>query len=177
MRLILFILFAVTHSVVFYAVANFVFMGIAMVLAIVQPYKVEFAIYNAVDLVFVLTVALLCSTAFFYNTATEKACYSIEIAVIVKCLLGSLPLLYLVVIFLHWICSRKGIGQRLVKGIKGWVRRFCIQTQGSKLKESLPDRLVNFHLYHDPMTNNAENTERFSDQEYSNIGKDSDLVK
>ena len=122
-------------------------------------------------------MALWCSTALFHNIATAKARYLLKVSVIVGCLVGSLPLLYLVAIFLHWICSRKGIGQRLVKGIKGWVRRFCIQTQGSKLKESLPDRLVNFHLYHDPMTNNAENTERFSDQEYSNIGKDSDLVK
>ena len=58
MRLILFILFAATHGVVFYALANFVFVGVAMILALVQPYKAEFAIYNAVDSVFVLTMAL-----------------------------------------------------------------------------------------------------------------------
>ena len=42
----------------FYALANFVFVGVAMILALVQPYKAEFAIYNAVDSVFVLTMAL-----------------------------------------------------------------------------------------------------------------------
>ena len=52
--------------------ANFVFMGVAMVFAIVQPYKAEFAIYNVVDLVFVLTMALLCSTAFFIIQQQKK---------------------------------------------------------------------------------------------------------
>ena len=177
MRPILFILFAVTYGVVFYALANFVFVGVAMVLAIVQPYKAEFAIYNAVDLVFFLAMALLCSTAMLYNIVTAKARYFLEISILIGCLVESLPLLYLVAIFLHWICSRKGIGQRLVKSIKGWVKRFCIKTHGRRLEESLPDRVVNFHLYHDAMTNNTENTEQCSDQAYSNIGKDSDLVK
>ena len=54
-RLILFILFAFTHSGYYYAVGILVLIGVAMLLAIFQPYKEEFSTYNAVDSVFILT--------------------------------------------------------------------------------------------------------------------------
>ena len=167
LRFIMFVLFAITRSAVFYAMAGLVFIGVAMILAIVQPYKTEFAVYNVVDSVFILTMAMWCGTAVFYTTAQAKGRYLLVISVIVSYLVAALPLLYLGVIFLHWICSRRGIGQRLFQSIKSRMQRFCRRAHGIGLEESLPDRVINLHLYQDfPVANNSE---RFSDQSYSSI--------
>ena len=167
LRFIIFLVFAITRSAAFYAVAGLVFIGVAMILAIVQPYKAAFAVYNVVDIVFVLTMAMWCGTAVFYIIAKAKGRYLLVVSLIVSSLVGALPLLYLVAILLHWICSRRGIGQRLVQSVKSRIGSVCKRAHSTGLEESLPDRIINLHLYQDyPMANNSE---RFSDQAYSSM--------
>ena len=144
LRFSLFILFAFTLSAVFYAVTILAVIGVAMLLVIVQPYKAEFAAYNVVDSVLILTLAMWCGSAMFFNIAATKAHRLLNTSLIVSILLAVLPLLYLVVIFLHWICSRKGNKRRLVQSIIG---RVCRRIQGAGLEESLPDRLINPYRY------------------------------
>ena len=164
LRFILFLVFAITRSSVFYAVAGLVFIGMAMILAIVQPYKAAFAVYNVVDIVFVLTMAMWCGTAMFYAMAIAKGRYLLVVSLIISYLVAALPLLYLVAILLHWICSRRGIGRRLVQSVKRQIGSVCRRAHSTGLEESLPDRVINHHDY--PMANNSE---RFSDQAYSSV--------
>jgi len=152
LRFTLFILFAVTLSAVFYAVAILALIGIAMLLVIVQPYKAEFSSYNVVDSVLILTLAMWCGSAVFFNMAATKAHRLLNTSLIVSFLLAVLLLLYLVVIFLHWICSRKRNKRRLVQSIIG---RICWQKQAAGLGESLPDRLVNPYRYISEEENHA----------------------
>ena len=169
-RLTLFILGAVTRNATLYVLAILFFIGLAMLLAIIQPYKTEFAAYNVVDLVFVLTMAMWCGALVFFNTAAVKARYLLKASVIVSILLAVLPLLYLVVIFLRWICSRNKVVQKLVQRIK---RRACNQTHGTGLEESLPDRLINPCFYQDDGDfSMANSSERFNDQIYSSVNSD-----
>ena len=118
-----------------------------------------------------------CGTVLCINTAAEKADYLVEAFAILSFLLGTLPLLYLVVIILHWICSCRGVGQRLVRRIKSRIRSMYKQGYCIGLEESLPDRLINPHFYQDdgdyPMANN---TERFSGQTYSSINDEESTV-
>ena len=169
-RLTLFILSAFTRNATLYVLAILFFIGLAILLAIIQPYKTEFAAYNVVDLVFVLTMAMWCSALVFFNTAVVKARYLLKVSIIVSILLAVLPLLYLVVIFLRWICSHNKVVQKLVQRIK---RRACNQTHGTGLEESLPDRLINPCFYQDDgdffMANSSE---RFNDQLYSSVNSD-----
>ena len=176
MRLILFFLFAFTLSAAFYAVAILALIGIAMLIIIVQPYKAKFTSYNTVDSVFILTLAMWCGTAVFFNIAASKAHRLLKTSLLVSFLVAVLPLLYLVVIFLHWICSRWGFGQRLVYVIKSQIGRVCKQTHDTRLDESLPDRLINPCRYNKDENHaayyGATSTEGFSDQVYSRIGDD-----
>ena len=144
LRFMLFILFAFTLSAVFYAVAILAVIGVAMLLVIVQPYKAEFAAYNVVDSVLILTLAMWCGSAVFFNIAATKAHRLLNTSLIVSFLLAVLPLLYLVIIFLHWICSCKGNKRSLLQSIQG---RICRRVQGTRLEESLPDRLINPYRY------------------------------
>ena len=169
-RLVLIFLFAVTNSVAYYATAMSVLIGVTMLLAIFQPYKAEFRTYNAVDSGFILTLAMWYVTALFFSKTPVKSHKLLDATVVVSFLLAALPLLYLVVIFGHWIFSRTGAGQRLVQSIKSHIGRVCRRTRGTRLEESLPDRLIILHLYHDDGDfSMANNSERFSDQAYSSI--------
>ena len=170
MRLILFILFALTHSAYYYAVGILVLIGVAMLLAIFQPYKAEFSTYNAVDSVFILTLAMWYGTVLCLNIAAVKIRRLLKTSAIVSFLVATLPLLYFGVVILHWICTRRGVGQRLFQSIKGRIggKAYC-----TGLEESLPDRLINPSLYHDdgdyPMANY---TERFNNQAYTSINSE-----
>ena len=141
-----------------------------MLLAIFQPYKAEFRSYNAVDSVFILTLAMWYVTALFFSKIPGEFHKVLDATVIVSFLLAALPLLYLVVIFGHWICSRTGAGQRLVQSIKSRMQSVCRRAHGTRLEESLPDRLINLHLYHDDGDfSMANDSEKFSEQAYSSI--------
>ena len=173
-RLILISLFAVTRGVTYYLTAISVLIGGAMLLAIFQPYKTQFRSYNAVDSVFILTLAMLHVTILILSKTPGK---SHKVTVIVTFLLAALPLLYLVVIFGHWICSRTGAGQRLVQSIKSRMQSVCRRARGTRLEESLPDRPINVHLYHDDGDfSMANNSERFSEQAYSSIENEESTV-
>ena len=170
-RLIFFILIAITRNAVFYALAVLLLVSVAISLAIVQPYKAEFAVYNVVDLVFVLAMAMWCGAAVFYCTAAVKARYLLKTSVVVLSLLAVLPLLYLVVIFLRWICSRNKVGQKLVQIIKSQIGSVCRRTHGTKLEESLPDRLINPRFYQEDFSM-ANSSDRFYNQAYSSVSND-----
>ena len=168
LRLILAISFAITRSVVFYGLAILVLISVAILITIIQPYKTEFAVYNAIDSVFILVLAMWYGTAVFYYTAAITANYLVKTSVIVSSLVGTLPLLYFIVIFLCWICSCTEVGQKLVKSIKSQIGRFCRQEHNTRPDESLPDRLINLHLY-DSNDSMANSTDSFRDQAYSII--------
>ena len=172
-RVLLCIVFAITRSVVFYAVALFVLIGVAMLLVIVQPYKAEFAVYNVVDTIFVLVLAMWFGTVAFVSLAVVKAHNLVRASETASFLVGTLPLLYFIVVFLHWVCSRREIGRRIAESFRSQTGRVYRRANGTSLEESLPDRLINLHLYQDNEDFRiANNNERFNDQEYSNIAND-----
>ena len=163
-RLVLLTLLVSIHSVAFYGTATFVLVGVAMLLAIFQPYKADFNTYNTVDLVFMLTLAMWFGTVAFFDTIAMKSREVLDITATVLFLLAALPLLYLVVIFGHWICSRTGVGQ----SIKSRMQSVCRRAHGTRLEESLPDDDGQFSM--------ANNSEKFSDQAYSSIENEKSTV-
>ena len=135
-----------------------------MLLAIFQPYKADFNTYNTVDLVFMLTLAMWFGTVAFFNTIAMKSREVLGITATVLFLLAALPLLYIIVIFGHWICSHTGAGQ----SIKSRMQSVCRCTHGTRLEESLPDDDGQFSM--------ANNSERFSEQAYSSIKNEESTV-
>jgi len=61
--------FALTLSAYYYAVGIVMLIATAMLVAIIQPYKPKFAVYNAVDSVLILTLAMWYDTVLCINIA------------------------------------------------------------------------------------------------------------
>ena len=78
LRLMFIILFASVRNGMFCAMAILLLMGIVMVIARVQPYKAEFAAYNAIDSIFILALAMWYGTLVCLSIAAVKAPQSSE---------------------------------------------------------------------------------------------------
>jgi len=151
-RILLFTIFALSQTAMFYGAALFVFIVLVMAIVIVQPYKPRFSTYNAVDSVLVLMMALWCATVVCITIAGLKAHRWRKWLLALLFIVVTLPLFYIFFIALHWICSRRQFGQRMIGRVRGWIRERHRQTIGADLEESLPDRLINPDEYEEDLT-------------------------
>ena len=146
-RILLFILFVLSQTALFYGAALFVFIPLVMTIVIVQPYKPRFSTYNVVDSVLVLLMALWCATVVCINIAELKAHKWSKFFASLSYILGVLPLFYISFVTLHWMCSQRVFGQRMIGRVHTWIGGNNRQMGAAGLEESLPDRLINPNEY------------------------------
>ena len=147
-RFILFVAYAFTVNVVFYAVAPFILIVFAMLIAIVQPYKAQFAVYNKVDTVFILLLALWCCVVLLTEVTSLKDHRYQHSSFVASFVVAVLPLFYITAITLHWLCSRTKIGRNIIRKIQGCVQHQpSFQLQDTNDEDALPHRLSNPEQY------------------------------
>ena len=83
------VLFAVTPSDMYCAVAILALIGVVMLIARVHPYKTEFAAYNAIDFIFILALAMWYGTMVCLSIAAVKAHSLVETFITVSFLVAS----------------------------------------------------------------------------------------
>ena len=150
-RILLFILFVLSQTALFYGAALFVFIPLVMTIVIVQPYKPRFSTYNVVDSVLVLLMALWCATVVCINIAELKAHKWSKFFASLSYILGVLPLFYISFVTLHWMCSQRVFGQRMIGRVHGWIAGNRRQIVATGSVESLPDRLINPEEYEEDL--------------------------
>ena len=89
LRLIFIIVFASIRNGMFCAVVILLLIGVAMLVARVQPYKAEFAAYNAIDSIFILALAMWYGTMVCLSIAAVKAHSLVETFITVSFLVAS----------------------------------------------------------------------------------------
>ena len=147
-RIISFFVLALTVDVLFFAVGQFMLIVFAMLIAIIQPYKAEFAIYNIVDTVFILILALWYCTLLCLEVASLKDHRYTSTSKVAMTVVAILPLFYITAITLHWLCSRTKIGRNMIRKIQGCVQhRPSSQLQDVNDEDFLPHRLSNPEQY------------------------------
>ena len=152
-RISLFFIYALSQTKLFYGTALFVFIPLAMAIAIMQPYKPRFSTYNAVDSVLVLLAALLCATFVCANFAELRAHkLLIMFFTSLSYIVGVLPLFYVSFITLHWMCSQRQFGQRMIGRLRSRIEENRRQMVAVGSEESLPDRLINPEEYEEDLT-------------------------
>ena len=152
-RILLFIIFALTPTAMFYSAALLLFMPLVIALVIMQPYKPRFSTYNAVDTVLVLLLALMCATGVSIDTAGREAHRWLTFSISLAFIVAVIPLFYISVVTLHWMCSQRPFGQRMLERVHGWIAENHTQMVDTGSEESLPDRLINPEEYDEDLTN------------------------
>ena len=109
-----------------------------------QPYKPRFSTYNAVDSVLFLLLALLCATIVCINTARQEVHRWLNFSISLAFIVAVLPLFYISAVTLHWMCSQRPFGQRMLwEGSHGgWIAENHRQMVAAGLEKSLPNRLI-----------------------------------
>ena len=171
-RIISFFVFALTLDALGYAVCLFILIVFAMLIAIIQPYKAEFAVYNIVDTVFILILALYYCTLMCVDIASMKDHRYKTSSKVAMGVVAVSPLLYITAVTLHLVCSRTKIGRNMIRKIQGCVQHQpFLQLQGVNDEGSLPHRLSNPEQYNceDPVAaGKAENSRCSSDNSSDN---------
>ena len=144
-RILLYIIFAFKPTELFYGTALLVVIPLVMAIVILQPYKLRFSTYNAVDSVLLLLLASLFVTFLcFVMSGLEDRKWQ-QCFAILSFIVGVLPLFYISFVTLHWICGSRRLFGRQMMG--GRVAKNHGQRGGSGSEESLPDRLLNPEEY------------------------------
>ena len=104
-RILLFIVFSLSLTGLFYGAAVLVFIPLVIAIVVVQPYKPRFSTYNAVDSVLVLLLALTCATAVCIDLAGQEAHRWLKFSILLAFIVAVVPLIYISVVTLHWMCS------------------------------------------------------------------------
>ena len=152
-RILFFVTYVLSHTELFYGATLFVFLPLVIIIVIVQPYKPSYSTYNAVDSVLVLLAALWCATAVCISIADLKARKWIMFFASLSYIVAILPLFYIFFITLHWMCSRKELGRRMIGSVQGSIEESRMHIGTADSEESLPDRLINPDDYEEDPTN------------------------
>ena len=139
-RIILLLFYSITldSSCVPFAIISIV--CIIVFTAVIQPYKRHLLKYAKLDITFWGFLALFYAADEIASHGSLKPTLQVKAANVIRFAAGTLPLLYMICISVHWILSR-------MKKMKAFVRRLKARRR-SYLKieseeETLPDRLMN----------------------------------
>ena len=102
-KITLFLVYAVTLSGLFYAVGTVGLVLLAMLIVIVQPYKVKFATYNTTDSVLILLLAGWYASVLCLSVSSSKSFKFVKVSFIIIALTAILPLSYILVVIMHWL--------------------------------------------------------------------------
>ena len=84
-----------------YVLLTILLIGVVVLIMVVQPYKN--ASHNTIDSLFILTLAVFTASLTSISLSVERQHAQSHAALILVVLSGTLPLLYLTVILLHWV--------------------------------------------------------------------------
>ena len=145
-RILCYFIYALTFSSFVYAMITIGLIGVAALIVVVQPYKM--AAHNTIDTVFMLTMAVhtACITSLSLSIDRQRIQHQVALSLVI--LSGTLPLFYLLAIFLHWVYQRR-VFNRVWRMCKKWKCCNVKQKREGRfeLSESLPDRVANPDQY------------------------------
>ena len=102
-KIMLFFVFAVTLGELFHAIGTVGLLLLAILIAIVQPYKKKFDAYNTTDTVLILLLAAWFASMLCFYMLHAKSLKFAQMSMIIGGLTAILPLFYIVVVILHWL--------------------------------------------------------------------------
>ena len=138
-HIICFFVFALTLNALGYTVCLFLLIVFAKLIAIIQPYKAKFVVYNTV---FILILALWCCALMCVDIASMKDHRYKTTSKVAMGVVAVLPLLYITTVTFHWLCSQTKIGRNMIRKIWGCVQHWpSFQLQDVNDEGSLPHRL------------------------------------
>ena len=102
-KISLLFMYVVTLSELYYAIVTVGLLLVAMLIVIVQPYKIQFATYNTTDSVLIVLLAALYASLLCFSVSSIRNLKFVNLSLIFIALTAILPLFYVFVITIHWL--------------------------------------------------------------------------
>ena len=130
-RIVLFTLYSITLTSLFYTFATILFISMAILLVTIRPYKERYAVYNKVDAIMILIQALSTSSILCKIFADIKGERFKTFSMFLVAFFAIAPLLYVVAITGHWAYSNKKL-RGLARRLKSRMIERSLRSSGEK---------------------------------------------
>ena len=117
-KICIIVVYGMTLSIYLYAFQTVTIMILAIVVLVLKPYKAQWALYNTIEPVMILFVAMCSGALLCINLASVEAFEFIYFSAVLSFIVAVLPLLYIIGIFLLWLFKQHRIFIRVVKVLK-----------------------------------------------------------
>ena len=121
-RLFLICIGACTLDSMYYPLATIVLVVIALLFMVIQPFKETKSHLSAVNVFFILLLALTYASLIGIQQSTKKF-YNVFIAI--GCISGIFPLCYIAALIVHWMYSHRRFGSELIKRVVAWKHGYA----------------------------------------------------
>ena len=148
-RVLGFVTFAACPTGLFFVFFTIWLLLFAMMLAIAQPYKSNFAHYMPVTMTFFLLLAIGTSAIAGVNIAAIKTRQFTTTCAAVVFIVVITTLIYISVHAVQWVVVRRKFGVEFLSRIRALRRGYEWWVSDGGVEESLPDRINNPQLYHE----------------------------
>ena len=142
-RIILLMVFASTYNSLYYALGMIAMLAFSVLYIVFKPYKSKFSMYNTVEAVLYLTLAMLHGAVVSINIAAIKNIQYVNLTHWMTCIITMVPLIYIVVITIAWVITHSKHGRKLVAHFRECRKIRSFSDSESQMSEGLPDRLLN----------------------------------
>ena len=110
-RIVIVVAYAVTLTTFYYALGLVLLIVLALIVIVVKPYRN--IVYNRVDTVLILLLAMVYSSILIYNIASVKESRHVKATLSMSFIVAALPLVYLFFICVYWVLTRSLVQDRL----------------------------------------------------------------
>lgn len=141
LRIILPLVYSFTLGSVFLPLAVIIIFIFVMILITVKPYKPAYSHFIKFDVTFLLLLALFYLSMISIDVSSIKDHRLVRASYYLTIVFGVVPLLYVVLVVLYWIISKRNHGPELIRRFLAFWR-FQHFRQESMEYDEVPDRLL-----------------------------------
>ena len=117
-RVIGFVVYAFAHNIIFFYLAAVILLLLVLLIVNVQPFKAPVAHYSKINATFFSLLILIYIVICGWDVAGYKVQQFLQVFYVLIIFAGTVPLLYTLLMILHWIYSHSGLGSRLASRIR-----------------------------------------------------------
>ena len=115
--------YAFAHNIICIYLAAVVLLLLVLLIVNVQPFKAPVAHYSKINATFFSLLILVCIVVCGKGVAGIKAQQFLQVFFVLLTFAAITPLLYTLLLILHWIYSHSGLGSRLASSMIRFRRR------------------------------------------------------
>lgn len=141
LRIILPLVYAFTLGSVFLPLAVIIIFIFVMILITVKPYKPAYSHFIKFDVTFLLLLALFYLSMISIDVSSIKDHRLVHASYFLTIVFGVVPLLYVALVIIYWIISKRNYGPQLIRRIYA-LRRFQHYEREDSGEFEEPDRLL-----------------------------------